>query len=433
MYTTQYFACSPRIKNQLNQAKGTGTLVPCSGGRMGPHLQPVRQGNFSSGSSSSGGNSGGGGGSALDDEGCFQSACIPAEDRCNTDQKHLRDILAEIRDAICHRESMDASEKITTFSIAEIRRIVVAAETTLERLIVALFISTGLRLGGLCRLQILLPGGRHLPRHARDVPKTLVTIEKGRKQRTVHINSVCRSELHFWMWLLFAQPNKKKGGGSTPGIWVLLAQWFCNQKANQGTNDTHKKSDNSCQPPVGQDASRGSFVFPGRTEGSPISRSKIWGLCRSLFSKAGVFGAHAHPHTFRHTVVKILFLTGNSFEIISKWIGHSSVTLTAGVYGKLGAADIQNQIQNVPFVESVTRTLPTKPSFLPCFKVLNLNETEGIHAWTELARFLHMPWPMPDEEMPESSKKRRIEQQKPNLSVSDKMFQNHQRTAMAVR
>lgn len=160
--------------------------VPCSGGRVGrsDHQGPVttanvRRGNFSSGSSGP------------------VSGSSPSAEEVN--QTHLRELLAQIRDEVCRREPLESLERTTTFSIDEIHRIVAATETIFEQLVVALFISTGLRLGGLCRLQIVLEAGAGggpsaLPTHARAVPKTLVTVEKGRKQRTVHINVTCHSE-----------------------------------------------------------------------------------------------------------------------------------------------------------------------------------------------------------------------------------------------
>lgn len=160
----------PGVGNATSSTPTLSIPVPCCSGRVGLDRGPiggVRQGNFSSGSSS------GSGGQTMEDH------------------TQLRDLLVEIRDAVCRREPLETLERTTTFTIEEIHRIVVAAESTLERLVIALFVSTGLRLGGLCRLRMTYHS--LLPRHARDVPKSLVTVEKGRKQRTVHINTACHT------------------------------------------------------------------------------------------------------------------------------------------------------------------------------------------------------------------------------------------------
>ena len=55
-------------------------------------------------------------------------------------------------------------------------------------------------------------------------------------------------------------------------------------------------------------------------------------------------------HTFRHTVVQMLFLTGSSFETIAKWIGHSSPQVTSAIYGRLSHRDAEASLGNVPFL-----------------------------------------------------------------------------------
>ena len=53
-----------------------------------------------------------------------------------------------------------------------------------------------------------------------------------------------------------------------------------------------------------------------------------------------------HPHTLRHTVVQMLYMTGMSFENIAKWIGHSNPSTTSGVYGRLSQNDVHGLLHS---------------------------------------------------------------------------------------
>lgn len=102
----------------------------------------------------------------------------------------------------------------------------------------------------------------------------------------------------------------------------------------------------------------------------------MWQVCRGLFQRADVQGPHVHPHTFRHTVVQMLFLTGSSFEAIAKWIGHSSPQLTSSVYGRLLQRDVEAQLGEVPFLGAGAPGAAADPAA----------------EWQELSRFLRAPY-----------------------------------------
>ena len=134
-------------------------------------------------------------------------------------------------------------------------RIVDAARTTEERLWVLLFLTTGVRLGGLCRIE------NHGTRAswARDLDAAcLRTIEKGNVPRTLHLNE---------------------------GTRLMLARWYREYDAVAGSG----------------------YLFRSvRRPEQCVSSSAMWRSMRTVFRRAGLQGAaHAHPHTFRHTFVHI--------------------------------------------------------------------------------------------------------------------------------
>lgn len=121
-----------------------------------------------------------------------------------------------------------------------------------EQLMILLLLTTGLRIGGLARLQLSGP----VPLTAADVPRELVTMEKSNNLRRILPSECCR---------------------------VLLARWY---NGGRRTTIHHPES---------------PYVFPcpqGRLN-RPVSTRYVWEVCRNLFARAGMKGQHCHPHTFR--------------------------------------------------------------------------------------------------------------------------------------
>ena len=100
------------------------------------------------------------------------------------------------------------------------------------------------------------------------------------------------------------------------------------------------------------------LVFPSRRLSSarPVHKSSIWRVCRGVFQRAGLKGPHVHPHTFRHTVIKILHMSGVPFERIAKWIGHSNANITSNIYGRLKETELQ-QLVHPPFADDAHKTI----------------------------------------------------------------------------
>ena len=254
------------------------------------------------------------------------------------ERRELLDLLAELRERCCHEPPAGAAaaglaERVYAFRPAEVRRMVDGACTTQEQLLLMLLLTTGLRLGGVARLRLPAAAAVHT---AADVPSELVTCEKSQRVRRIH---------------------------PTRCVRVLLARWFTHgRRAAAGPEDA----------PV--------YVFPSPVvRGAPVSTHHLWQVCRGLFGRVGLSGAHVHPHTFRHTVVHLLYMTGSSFEAIAKWIGHASPATTSGVYGRLALRDVEAGLAPVAFLARE-------------------GADDEAQAWHSLARFLEAPYHFVEEE-----------------------------------
>ena len=245
------------------------------------------------------------------------------------ERQRIRQRLVDIRTRLCRRDDTDHErERVYAFSCAETMAILRAAQSTLERLVVLVLLTTGLRIGGLSRLRIppTIQGIRQTMR-ACDVPAEWSTLEKNRTTRIAHgtkkttfvpccvqLSAMCR---------------------------ILVARWLSNRPAMFRSN---------------------GYLFPrmvsggGDNDGRCVSTRFLWCVCRTVFDRADVHGPHVHPHTFRHTVIQLLYLVGRmGFDTIAKWIGHRSPSITSGIYGRLQHADLCCRLRGVPFLEDCER------------------------------------------------------------------------------
>jgi integrase/recombinase XerD len=62
----------------------------------------------------------------------------------------------------------------------------------------------------------------------------------------------------------------------------------------------------------------------------------VYDLVRRLRAKTGI---DFDPHWFRHSMATRLLRDGTPVEVVSKLLGHSSVTVTLAIYGHLTAED----------------------------------------------------------------------------------------------
>ena len=254
--------------------------------------------------------------------------CSDLDEQALHQQRRLLRRVREILHDRCRRLpplacDNEEAEPFFAFTAAEVRAILEAAVSTLERLIVLLFLTTGVRIGGLTRLRT---GGKKKFLHITEVPATLRTLEKNGRMHTVFLTPACRT---------------------------LVV-------------DYHR------QVPSGSD-----YLFPSpRIPSHPISTSFVWKLCQRLLHRAGIRGPHAHPHTFRHTLIHLMYMGGTPFDHIAKFVGHANPNITSQVYGRLRYADMLSAIRGVPFLQDVSTTLQ-----------------EHREEWIQLGHLLRDPWP----------------------------------------
>ena len=162
----------------------------------------------------------------------------------------------------------------------EVRKLFSIVRTTQERLLLYIFVTTGLRIAAVAALKIL------------DVTKArLQTTEKGGLQRVITLSDC---------------------GGR-----LLL------KSVEEGASN--------------------NYVFPGRLAGTHLSCTQIWRKCRILFQRAGLHRQpQAHPHAFRHTVVHMLFYNSVPLVRIARWLGHSDVGVTSSVYCELAPENVHD-------------------------------------------------------------------------------------------
>lgn len=271
------------------------------------------------------------------------------DERARTAQQSLRARVRGLMERRCgHRSAAaaaggdDDEDRAFAFSAAEVRSILQASCSTLERLVVLLFLTTGLRIAGLSRLRV----GPQRHTVAALVPSTMRTVEKNGKARAVFLTPACR---------------------------ILVARWE--------RETMHLRSDDRA-------ASSSPFLFTSTARHSdgggarvpqPVSTSYLWKTCRVVFQRAGIAGPHVHPHTFRHTLVHLMYMGGTSFERIAKFIGHANASITSKVYGRLQHADMLSAVQGVPFLQDA-------------------DSAERRQEWLAVGRLMRDPWPTAPEE-----------------------------------
>ena len=259
------------------------------------------------------------------------SGSCTEDERGQQKRTQLRDTMNRIRRRVCNDGCSGPNhiEQVFSFSPEEVRKIIAAAHSTVERLVVWLFLTTGLRIGGLARLRT----GVGPYTWGKEVPRTASTVEKNGRERLVPIGAAGR---------------------------ILIARWYKEDRGNKTSQ----------------------FLFPGRVDGShSASTHWIWLICHRVFNRAELDKqqGHLHPHTFRHTFIHYMYMSGASFETIAKFIGHRTPAITSGVYGRLRQIDIESSTVGLPWLkdEGVTNTK---------------------EEWVSLGKLLLAPWTFsPDE------------------------------------
>ena len=180
-------------------------------------------------------------------------------------------------------------------------------------LIFMLLLTTGMRIGGLVNIKtenVLTYIGDTI-----DVKNTGRTIEKGNK------------------WFSFVLNSKVK---------ELIYKWVTSER----------KSVNS------------EYLFPSRNGTRPnITTGTVRKMFNSVCENAGLKGTHLHPHALRHSYAHILLNSGNSVDIVSKLLGHSSSSTTEKFYLKETASDVAERA-NIPWLDKSLTCKKVVPDFL---------------------------------------------------------------------
>ena len=200
-----------------------------------------------------------------------------------------------------------------------------------SELIFLLFITTGLRIGGLCRIRLenIIDSNGSI----KDVAKTL---EKGNKWFTFMLNSRVKNLVLAWV--------------KTERITTISPYLFPNGKCS--VNDY-------------------------------ISTSYIRSLFRKMCSNAGLTGTHLHPHSLRHSYAHILLEMGNNVSVISKLLGHTNISTTESYYLKEDAASVA-QRANIPWLDN-TKKKKMIPDFLASMGTKN-NDKEDVDKKNRMRR-----------------------------------------------
>ena len=73
------------------------------------------------------------------------------------------------------------------------------------------------------------------------------------------------------------------------------------------------------------------FLFPGRSEGTPVSQNALGDGLRTLIHRE--IGVRAHPHLMRHFAAwRHLNRRPGEYEIVRRALGHDSIETTIGTY-----------------------------------------------------------------------------------------------------
>jgi integrase/recombinase XerD len=199
-----------------------------------------------------------------------------------------------------------------------------AKKTPKDELMYMILITTGMRVGGLA--QIKTEHVAVVMSNDVEVKETGRTIEKGRK------------------WFSFAMNEQ---------VQKLLYEWIVNLRP----------ADPSPYLFPGQCASRGHIT-------TTTIRNTFRGWCKA----AGLTGKEFHPHALRHSYAHILLESGNSVDVVSKLLNHSSTKVTEMFYLKENASEVA-QRANIPWLAKENKKKrQIVPSFLVQQTVTTSNE-----------------------------------------------------------
>jgi integrase len=78
------------------------------------------------------------------------------------------------------------------------------------------------------------------------------------------------------------------------------------------------------------------YVFTSSV-GTPIDPRNLYREFQTICDKAGL--GRWHPHELRHSAASLMLAQGVKLQVVSEVLGHSSIRMTADVYGHVLAPD----------------------------------------------------------------------------------------------
>jgi hypothetical protein len=213
--------------------------------------------------------------------------------------------LSGMMDAMCCKRERD--ERVCLAN--DIEAMFRVADSTLERLMVCLLLTTGLRAGGVVRIRLPVDLQKNLRNKAYKMKgcgteKVFTTTEKNGVQRKFRLRAAAR---------------------------ILVAEWLSHHR---------EKVDSP-------------YLFPAKMSVDPrqpehhVNTGTLNHLFMNVCKKAGVVGGHAHLHTCRHTIVHYLHARGYTWQKMSEWIGHKKAATTEKHYGHLSIEETEAGMDDV--------------------------------------------------------------------------------------
>ena len=182
-----------------------------------------------------------------------------------------------------------------------------------NELLFLLMITTGLRIGAVSRIQT---------RHVAD-------IEDNRYKVKAHGRTKEKGD----KWVSFMLTKR---------VQELVLEWLTKRRA----------------------ADLSPHLFPGRSGciATETIRTRFGKLCKAR----NLSGKEFHPHALRHSYAHILLETGNSVDVVSKCLNHSTSAVTEQFYLKESAVEV-NSRANIPWMRGADdkkRNAAVVPQFL---------------------------------------------------------------------
>ena len=101
---------------------------------------------------------------------------------------------------------------------------------------------------------------------------------------------------------------------------------------------SHRASQNTQRLRLGKSWTNSGHIFTSSL-GTPIEPRNLYREFREICREAGI--GDWHPHELRHSAASLMLAQGVKLQVVSEVLGHSSIRMTADVYGHILAPDRQ--------------------------------------------------------------------------------------------